>query len=89
MNAASTIVTRPGATDTTKPAWLALVAHGGVPDIWQEDTTSESYHWNKEISDGFLARGANTRVRCQVGGGHCEADWEKLVPEFMNYLWME
>ena len=24
---------------------------------------------------------------CQVGGGHCEADWEKLVPTFMNYLW--
>ena len=24
---------------------------------------------------------------CQVGGGHCEADWEKLVPTFMDFLW--
>ena len=25
---------------------------------------------------------------CQAGGGHCEADWEKQVPGFMDFLWM-
>jgi len=33
--------------------------------------------------------GAAAKLRCQVGGGHCEADWEKLVPECLNFLWME
>jgi hypothetical protein len=28
-------------------------------------------------------------MHCQVGGHHCEADWEKLVPTFMNFLWTE
>ena len=34
-------------------------------------------------------RGVNTRVYCQQGGRHCEADWEKQVPGFMNYLWRD
>ena len=25
---------------------------------------------------------------CQAGGGHCEADWEKQVPGFMDFLLM-
>jgi len=25
---------------------------------------------------------------CQIGGHHCEADWEKQIPIFMDYLWM-
>ena len=70
-------------------SWGTKEAHGGVPDVWSEDTTSASYHWNREIADAVLERGALARLRCQVGGGHCEADWEKLVPEFMNYLWTE
>ena len=67
----------------TKEAW------GGVADIWQEDTASGSYHMNKEVADRVLGCGASAKLRCQVGGGHCEADWEQLVPDFMHYLWME
>ena len=26
---------------------------------------------------------------CQIDGGHREADWEKLVPDFMDFLWMQ
>jgi len=70
-------------------SWGTREAHGGVPDIWSEDTTSLTYQWNTEAAQGLRRRGANVRVRCQVGGGHCEADWEKLVPDFMHYLWME
>ena len=42
-----------------------------------------------KVTDKIKKYGAQVRMRCQVGGGHCEADWEKLVPEFMHFLWME
>ena len=32
-------------------------------------------------------RGCSTEVICQAGGRHCEADWEKQIPEFMRFLW--
>lgn len=28
-----------------------------------------------------------TNIRKQMGGHHCEADWERLVPDWMHYLW--
>ncbi len=68
----------------TKEAWG--LADG---DRDKEDTTSATYGWNRDIADRIRQAGAFARLRCQVGGGHCEADWEKLVPEFMDYLWTE
>ena len=44
---------------------------------------------NSELADLLRARGANTRLYGQPGGRHCEADWEKQVPLFMNYLWLD
>ena len=35
-----------------------------------------------------VAKSDGKFVVCQVGGGHCEADWEKQVPMFMDFLWM-
>lgn len=55
----------------------------------REDRSSKTYGWNKKVADTAKSRGAAVKLRCQVGGGHCEADWEKLVPEFMDFLWME
>ena len=66
----------------TREAW-------GVKDPAKEDRSSKTYGWNKRVADYAASRGAAVRLRCQVGGGHCEADWEKLVPEFMNFLWTE
>ena len=43
---------------------------------------------NEQIAYWLGEKGANTRVYCQQGGHHCEADWEKQVPMFMDYLWM-
>jgi len=57
-------------------------------DVWAEDTHSDTYHQNNRAADGLRKRGAATRLRSQIGGGHCEADWEKLVPEFMDFLWL-
>ena len=42
---------------------------------------------NLEIAQLLEAKGAATRVVCQRGGEHNEASWEKLVPEFMDFLW--
>ena len=66
----------------TREAW-------GCKDPDQEDRSSKTYGWNKKVADAARGSGAEVKMRCQVGGGHCEADWEKLVPEFMNFLWTE
>ena len=42
-----------------------------------------------KVADYAAQRGAAVNLYCQVGAGHCEADWEKLVPTFMNFLWTE
>ena len=69
-------------------SWGTKEAYG-LKDPTKEDTSSESYLRNKEAAEYLQSRGAKTRLYCQVGGGHCEADWEKQVPDFMNFLWTE
>ena len=66
----------------SKEAW-------GIKNPNKEDRSSKTYHWNKRVADHLQTLGCAVRLHCQVGGGHCEADWEKLVPTFMNFLWME
>ena len=61
----------------------------GAEDTGVEDTVSNTYRNNRRAADHICSRKARARMYCQVGGGHCEADWEKQVPQFMNYLWTE
>ncbi|MBQ9148010.1 MAG: alpha/beta hydrolase [Oscillospiraceae bacterium] len=61
----------------------------GLADPTRDDRSSKTYGWNKWVADRALSDGAAVKLDCQVGGGHCEADWEKLVPTFMNFLWTE
>lgn len=42
---------------------------------------------NSDISKLLENKGAQTQLFLQYGGRHCEADWEKQVPLFMNYFW--
>ena len=42
---------------------------------------------NLHISHMLTERGVNTYPNLVVDGRHCEADWEKEVPVFMEYLW--
>lgn len=69
-------------------SWGSREAHGGK-DPEKDDRSSKTYGWNKKVADYAENQGAAVKLRCQVGGGHCEADWEKLVPEFMEFLWKE
>ena len=60
----------------------------GLDNIWDVDTTSQTYRYHAKIAKKLEKEGAAVRMISQVGGGHCEADWEKLVPDFMHFLWM-
>lgn len=42
---------------------------------------------NREVAEAFWKKGAMATLYCQEGGHHCEADWEKQIPQFMEYLW--
>ncbi len=61
----------------------------GIQDPTVEDRSSKTYGWNKKVADKASASGAEVRMYCQVGGHHCEADWEKQVPLFLDFLWKE
>ena len=51
------------------------------------DRSSQTYYNNKAVADRLEKVKATVKMECQVGGGHCEADWEKLVPSFMTFFW--
>lgn len=61
----------------------------GIRDVWQEDRHSDTYRQNKAFENQLRQRNAAVRLYCQVGGQHCEADWEKQVPLYMHFLWQE
>ena len=66
---------------------------------WGEiESGKAAYHGNPEYDTRearsvrkyereLMNRGASTYLYFQWGGRHCEEDWEKQVPVFMNYLW--
>ena len=65
----------------SKEAW-------GSCDEWHEDPNSDSYRWNHAIAARIQQCGGYAWAYCQEGGGHSEAYWEQLVPDFMDFLWM-
>lgn len=69
-------------------SWGTKEAYG-LKNPNKEDHSSKTYLWNKKAADLLKKRGAAVMLYSQVGGGHWEGDWEKLVPEFMNFLWTE
>ena len=60
----------------------------GEHDPMREDPRSASYRWNHAIARQVQKSGGTAWAYCQEGGGHNEADWEKQVPGFMDFLWM-
>ena len=67
-------------------SWGTREAYG-LKDPTREDRSSRTYKWNKRAADLLRERGAEARLYCQVEGRHCEADWEKQNPIYMDYLW--
>ena len=60
----------------------------GEKERHMKDGVDLSREWNGAVADRLHEQGAATLTWCQPQGGHCEADWEKLVPDFMDFLWM-
>lgn len=61
---------------------------GGTKEKPEDDFSTAAAKANLEISEELIWAKAMTRIYCQRYGSHCEADWEKQVPLFMNYLWL-
>ena len=59
----------------------------GVKNHEEIDSSSYTYRRNKSVANKFEEKGAMAQLYCQLGGEHCEADWEKQIPVFMDYLW--
>ncbi|MBR7179363.1 MAG: alpha/beta hydrolase [Oscillospiraceae bacterium] len=67
-------------------SWGTKEAYGCKhPD--RDDRSSRTYKWNRRAADELEKKGAQVMLYCQVGGAHCEADWEKQNPIYMDYLW--
>lgn len=52
------------------------------------DPSTPTCRNNAFIAQALEEKQAAVKLECQVGGGHCEADWEHLIPGFMDFLWM-
>lgn len=61
---------------------------GGTASDPKDDWISDTARRNITISSLLKDKQVQTSLFCQRFGHHCEADWEKQVPEFMDYLWM-
>ncbi len=61
---------------------------GGMKQNPLEDYETPNAINNLKVAQEIQKKGALTHIICQRGGKHCEADWEKLVPDFMNFLWV-
>ena len=53
------------------------------------DTSSPIYRACREFGDRIVQRGGVAGLYCQVGGRHCEADWERQLGLFMPFLWQQ
>ncbi|MBR1584164.1 MAG: alpha/beta hydrolase [Clostridia bacterium] len=55
----------------------------------EEDRSSWMYKTIRATANKINAQGGKAKMYCQIGGRHCEADWEKQLGIFMPFLWQE
>ena len=70
-------------------SWGTMEGYWGIEDPNREDRESEVYHTLKAVADRVTAAGGRAELYCQVGGHHCEADWERQLGRFMPFLWQQ
>ena len=61
----------------------------GEKESHMKEGVNMSEQWNSAVAGRLRDQGAAAMYHCQPQGGHCEADWEKLVPDFMDFLWLQ
>ncbi len=70
-------------------SWGTNEGYGGVKDPWGEDTSSWLYKTCRATANKILKVGGAAKLYCQIGGRHCEADWEKQNSLYMPFLWQQ
>ncbi|MBQ9030541.1 MAG: alpha/beta hydrolase [Parasporobacterium sp.] len=70
-------------------SWGTKEGYGKIKNPEEEDHSSWLYKTCKATGDKILRAGGAARLYCQVGGRHCEEDWEKQLGIFMPFLWQE
>ena len=70
-------------------SWGTMEGYGGIKEPDKEDRSSWIYKTCKGTANKIIAAGGAAMLYCQVGGHHCEADWEKQLGIFMPFLWQE
>ena len=68
-------------------SWGTMEGYGKIKEPDKEDRSSWIYKTCKGTANKVEAAGGASMLYCQVGGRHCEADWEKQLPLFMPFLW--
>ena len=53
---------------------------------WEEDKSSWLYKSCRTTANKIINVGGAAKLYCQIGGHHCEVDWEKQLPIFMPFL---
>lgn len=53
----------------------------------EKEMHADSKGWDPIVAHRIRTYGAVAKTCVQTDGGHNEASWEKLVPEFMHFLW--
>ena len=70
-------------------SWGTQEGYGGIKNPQEEDRSSYLYKICRTTANKVLKAGGAAKLYCQVGGRHCEEDWEKQLPLFMPFLWQE
>ena len=68
-------------------SWGTQEGYGKIENPWEEDRKSWLYKTCRTTAKKIIAQGGAARLYCQIGGQHCEADWEKQLDIFMPFLW--
>ena len=70
-------------------SWGTMEGYGGLQKIdpRREDRSSWVYKTCRTTANKIERQGGKTMLYCQIGGRHCEADWEKQAGLFMPFLW--
>lgn len=70
-------------------SWGTREGYGGIKNPDEEDRSSWLYKTCRATGNKIIRAGGRARLYCQVGGRHCEEDWEKQLGIFMPFLWQE
>jgi enterochelin esterase-like enzyme len=68
-------------------SWGTQEGYGNIKNPDAEDRSSWIYKTCRGTANKVIAAGGSAMLYCQIGGRHCEADWEKQLGIFMPFLW--